>query len=143
MIFQSEIEELAYQYSLRTGDDHDGYLAGAAALENLILKSGDSFDEKKIDAKWKEILDAENRNICRDYEKTGNLVHQYETHIILAEWMHSKSQLIIGALKQQLAELNKNCISIDLHESRMKKIESNYDAAIKVQDILREKLEAV
>ena len=53
-----------------------------------------------------------------------------------------KLQAETEQLKQQLAEINKNCISIDLHESRMKKVESNYDTAIKVQDILREKLGA-
>ena len=126
MIFSKELENAFEEYQKEIGLAiyKPTYLAGAAALENLIMKSGEC--EFNDDAAW-------------EASSIDNWVSFEEG----ARWQHKNDQLIIGALKQQLSELNKNCISIDLHESRMKKVESNYDTAIKVQNILREKLEAV
>ena len=109
MIFSKELEKLAEEHGLAytCTDSHmqftvrqhrkDSHLAGAAALENLILKSGDEFDEDKFNEWFLETShDCNGEEICMP------------SNTDCARWQHQKDQLIIVTLKEDNEALRRN-----------------------------------
>lgn len=117
---RKELEKLAdeltrqvYPMTFHENDRSVGrflFKEGAAALENLIMKSRESeFALEKLE----KFLEGK----MAPYE----YIIGFESG---ARWQHQSDQLIIGALKMGLDFMNKNCISLSLHESRVQQLEA-------------------
>lgn len=93
MIFSKELEKLARETYHGSDLQRTAFKRGAAALENLILKSGEKINE---------------HDICSAFDKKG---FPDKTDFIAfddgARWQHQRDQLIIAALRERIKELEK------------------------------------
>lgn len=138
MIFSKELEKLADEYCdkmglFSRGNSWEAYIQGAAALENLIMKSGSEFDEDEL------------------WDSFPGDPKFWNEHLEAARWQHSQSQLIIGGLRQAILDYTSKICDMEEYIEQLEKasdtqsnqyhqMREKYESMIEVMEAQQDKL---